>query len=306
MRNICKHLSLFLIVTILASCSNKQSSEQIQLKVMSFNIWLGGGKSKEATASVIVKSGADIIGIQESMNGDVNVAVLLADSLGFHSYVHKESRTIISQYPIKQTSKNGYGVKLKVDDKHFVWMFNIHLMHCPYEPYQLNGIEYCGAPLLNTAEEAVASAIKTRGEEVKEILEDILAASKDGLPIFLTGDFNEPSYLDWTKHAAENGLCKMAVEWPTTKSFSESAGMKDSYRIIHPNEVVKPGHTWTSIHAPLPYEEVYDRIDFVLYKGNSVEVVNSEIVGEGAPACDIVIEDYPSDHRAVLSSFRIK
>ena len=294
-----------LLLVVFLGCSKQKASMPQEIKVMSFNIWVGGGKSVAATAKVIEESGADIIGIQESSRDDKNAAVMIADSLGWYSYATKGSPSIISKYAIEDTSSLGYGVKIQIDETRFVWMFNVHLLYCPYEPYQLNGIEYCGAPLLSTAEEAIASALNTRGEEVTKIISDILEAQEDGCPVFLTGDFNEPSCRDWTDKAVAAGLCKTQVQWPATNAFARNAGMKDSYRDLYPDEVANPGHTWTSLPVAYGAEEVMDRIDFVMYWGN-VDPVTSLIIGEKGPFSDVSFEDYPSDHRAVITTFQFK
>lgn len=306
MLNIYKVLLSISLIFLVCACKNNQSTAPVELKVMSFNIWVGGGKSIDATGKVFSESKADIIGVQESTRNDKNIAAQLADSLGWHSYVYGQSTAIISKYPIVDTSANKHGVKIKIDETHFVWMFNIHLMYCPYEPYQLNGIEYCGGPILQTAEQAVASATATRSKEVESTIADILEVGKDGFPIFLTGDFNEPSCLDWTVKAVEAGLCKTAVEWPSTKAFLNKGGLKDSYRISYPDEVKNPGHTWTPLPETTAYKEVLDRIDFVLFSGEKIELKNSVILGEESPKSDVGFNDYPSDHRAVMSIFMLK
>jgi endonuclease/exonuclease/phosphatase family metal-dependent hydrolase len=267
---------------------------------MTFNIWMGGGTSLVETAKVIHESRADIVGIQESTSDGIHNRVIdMADSLGLYSYWNGGSATILSRYAIVDTSDTGYGIKIQLDKKRFVWMFNVHLFHCPYEPYQLSGIEYCGAPMLATPEDAEASAWKTRGEDVLKIIGDIKTAQKEGFPVFLTGDFNEPSCLDWTERAVKAGLCPYAVAWPATKAFTEQANMQDSYRTIYPDEVTKPGYTWT----PRPAQnEILDRIDFVFFWGN-VKPVKSEITGENSPLSDVRFDNYPSDHRSVVSTF---
>ena len=235
---------------------------------MSFNIWVGGGRAPLSyTAEVITQSNADIVGIQESLRHKKNSATHIADSLGWYSYA-ETSRTIISKYPIVDTSLNKRGVKIEVAPEKYVWMFNIHLAYCPYEPYQLNGIEYCGAGLLSTAKEAEESAWKSRGEYVMSVVDDINRAKQDNCPIFLTGDFNEPSYLDWTERAAEAKICIMPVSWTATNAFTVQAGMIDSYRAIYTDEVAKPGHTWTCLPVEPDQKEIMDRIDFVMYNGN--------------------------------------
>jgi endonuclease/exonuclease/phosphatase family metal-dependent hydrolase len=278
-------------------------SAGIELKVMSFNIWVGGGKSVEKTFEVVKQSGADMIGFQETEKGGNNTAEKFARELNWHFHTVSDLRnrrnTIISRYPIVDTSPNKIGVKIRISDKQFVWMFNVHLHHSPYEPYLLNGIEYGGA-LINTAEEATASAWKTRGKEVERTIADILSAQKEGYPVFLTGDFNEPSCLDWTEKAAKAGICKIPVKWTATAAFTEKAGMIDSYRHKFPDEVANPGHSWTPRPAK---KEVLDRIDFVFYHGKQIHVKNVQIIGEPSLFSDIKIENYPSDHRAVLGTF---
>ncbi|MDR1200176.1 MAG: Ig-like domain-containing protein [Tannerellaceae bacterium] len=275
-----------------------------ELRVMSFNIW-GGGKSIDRTIAAIRESGADIAGIQEEAN---NSASRIANALGwtsFHTYTTLLGKgcSIVSKYPIVAVSASKIGVKLQIGYGKYVWMFNQHLNHCPYEPYMLNGIEYCGGGTLNTEEEAIASAWGARKGDVELTISEIQEAQKEQIPIFLTGDFNEPSCLDWTERATAAGLCKIPVAWPATKKLQEQTGMKDSYRTVYPDEVAKPGYTWTPIPAT---REVLDRIDFVFFWGDKLQVVKSEIVGEKKPESDIVIQSFPSDHRAVVSTFHLE
>ena len=82
--------------------------------------------------------------------------------------------------------------------------------------------------------------------------------------------------------------------------------MIDSYRSVYPDEVKDPGHTWTPLPETEKYKEVFDRIDFILFSGNNIKVVNSQLLGEESLLSDIKFKDYPSDHRAVLSSFIIE
>ncbi|MDR2286795.1 MAG: endonuclease/exonuclease/phosphatase family protein [Prevotellaceae bacterium] len=293
-------LVIFTGVLLMSTLFDANATDTV--RVMSFNIWVGGGKSIDRTVAVVKESGADIAGIQEEAK---NAASIIAKSLGWrtvHTYksLLGKSCAIISKYPVVDSTASKFGVKLQISEDKCVWMFNQHLNHCPYEPYRLKGIEYCGGKL-NTEEEAIASAWNARKNDVEFTIAEIRKVQAENIPVFLTGDFNEPSYLDWTKRAADAGLCQIPVAWPATKKLHEQTGLKDSYRTIYPDEVVKPGHTWTP--APEMENEIFDRIDFVLYWGATV--VKSEIVGEKTPESDIVINDYPSDHRAVLSVFKI-
>jgi hypothetical protein len=71
--------------------------------------------------------------------------------------------------------------------------------------------------------------------------------------------------------------------------------------------VAQPGFTWT---AGYPYprvkpNETFDRIDLVWSAGNA-SVTASQIVGEaGGPDVDVPVTPWPSDHRAVVSTFHV-
>ena len=117
----------------------------------------------------------------------------------------------------------------------------VHL-HAPYQPYQLLKIPYANAPFIATAAEAVNEARKARGAQVDSLLAELKPVLAAGQPVFLTGDFNEPSHQDWTPRAAAARKCPLAVEYPATLAIV-SAGMRDSFRSLFPDEVSHPGET---------------------------------------------------------------
>ena len=121
-------------------------------------------------------------------------------------------------------------------------------------------------------------------------------------PVFVVGDLNEPSHLDWTEKAAHSGRHPIKVEYPTSLSLAK-AGFADAWRTIYPDEMKKPGYTWTPTMKADDPKTHHDRIDFVYYKGKGVKVSDAKIVGEDEAHADIVISPYPSDHRAVVATF---
>jgi exodeoxyribonuclease-3 len=123
--------------------------------------------------------------------------------------------------------------------------------------------------------------------------------------IFVTGDFNEPSALDWTDSVFAAGRCPAAVRWPTTAAILD-AGFTDAFREVHPDPLASPGHTWTPTTADNDPADRHDRIDFVLVSGPHVQVERAEIVGENAERADIVVTPYPSDHRGVVATFSLE
>lgn len=279
---------------------------------MTFNMWVGGesgGQPLSQTAQVIRAAKADIVGLQEThgekKNGvQPNNGKKLAELLGWNYFDQGERTAIITRFTIITNTPAKWGVSIKVPNAGEVWMFNAHLMHAPYQPYQLLNIPYANAPFIRTAEEAVAEARKARGAQVERLISDLKPALATGRPVFLTGDFNEPSHLDWTDRAAKAAKVPIAVEYPATKAIV-SAGMSDAFRSVFPNEVTHPGMTWTPITSPDDPKDRHDRIDMIFFSGNSVTAQKCEVVGEKADVADIVVNPYPSDHRGVVAAISV-
>ncbi|MGQ0563795.1 MAG: endonuclease/exonuclease/phosphatase family protein [Gemmobacter sp.] len=291
------------------------------LRVMSYNVWGAGandGKGIAETVAAIKAAGADVVGLQETRvesdpctaescpaSGESR-ARALAEALGW-AHVHDQTATspalwanaVISRHPITGVSPGDLGVSLDVEGRR-VWLFNIHLDDEPYQPYQILGIEYGPAPFVKTAEEAVDWAKRTRGPALDLLFAD-MAVAEGAAAVFVTGDFNEPSYHDWTSTAVEDGLKPLAVDWPTTSRFFD-AGFMDTYRQIWPEPTAKPAYTWTPTYPEDATDDHPDRIDFVLVRGQGVRVTEAAIVGEDGPRSDIVVMPWPSDHRAVVAA----
>ena len=266
---------------------------------MTFNIWHNGKAGKQPlsqTAQVIKMANADIVGLQEAYPDTVKA---LADMLGLGWH---HSGSILSRFMIIEKRDKGIKIRLNAEQEAFV--FNNHFAHAPYQPYQLLGIPYGRGKFIKTEKEAIAEANKARGHQVADLLKEINAIPDKELPVFVTGDFNEPSHLDWTAKAAATGRHPTKVSYPATRSLTE-AGLIDAYRAVHPDEVKFPGYTWTPTTKLTDPKDHHDRIDFVFFRGKSVKVESAQIVGESHNNADIVVTAYPSDHRAVVSGFTI-
>lgn len=290
------------------------AAEPETIRVMSFNIWVGGEAGKQPlsqTAQVIKAAGADIVGLQESRGEERNGkrpdnAKVVADQLGWNHFSQGEgSTTIITRYKIVGHTPKKWGAKIELPAGRAVWMFNAHLAYTPYQPYQLLKIPYNDAPFITTGEEAVSEANKARAEQVAGMLAEIESVRDQKTPIFVTGDFNEPSPLDWTEAATKAGLCPVVVKWPTAGAVLQ-AGFVDSYREIHPDPVKFPGITWTPLTEDNDPGDHHDRIDFILVGGVGAKVKAAEVVGEKQSRADIVVSPYPSDHRGVVATILLK
>ena len=141
------------------------------------------------------------------------------------------------------------------------------------------------------------------------LLNQMAPALNSNSPVFLTGDFNEPSHLDWTQVAANAGLhFGKKVDWPASRAITNT-GLIDSFRELRPNEITDRGNTWTTGY-PAPNtdpNEVHDRIDMVYYSGPNVTPTSVKTLGYNASdgSTDIAIQPYPSDHRAVVTQFNL-
>jgi hypothetical protein len=174
----------------------------------------------------------------------------------------------------------------------------VHLPSDPYGPYWVRD----GEPLSAVLE----LERTTRLPAIQDQLRVLPALAASGIPVFLTGDFNSPSHLDWTPAvAAVRDQVRYPVVWPVSKALQD-VGFRDSYREVYPDPVAVPGFTWTppGTLESVP-DEVYDRIDRVLSIGNA-RTLASRIVGEvGGPDVDVQVDPYPTDHRGVVSTFSV-
>ena len=116
-----------------------------------------------------------------------------------------------------------------------------------------------------------------------------------------TGPPRVVNALGWQPTTLRYRAPRFSVRWPTSVVM-EKAGFRDSFREVHPDAVTKPGFTWTSGHPGISPWDVFDRIDFVWAAGSS-QTLSSRVIGDDDPMSDIVVEPWPSDHRAVVSTF---
>lgn len=284
------------------------AAETDTLRLMSYNLWVGGesgGQPLRQSARVIQAARADIVGIQEG-NGEQRPdrpapdnAAELARMLGWHHVNQDGGRSIMSRFPIAELTPGRQGVAVALPSGRRLHVFNVHLPASPYQPYQLLRIPYGEAPFLDTAEDLVAAARAARGDEVAALLSELTPRLEAGDAVVLTGDFNEPSHEDWIPAAVEARLAPLAVPYPTTRRVVE-AGMRDAYRAIYPDPVVRPGWTWTPITREDDPRDRHDRIDMI-FTGPGILVKSADLVGERTERADIIVRPYPSDHRAVVA-----
>ena len=261
------------------------------VRIATLNIRFGGvgGGGAPAMAEVITASGADIVGLQESFGA----AAGIADELGWNSAGLGDLAWVT---PLTIVSEGDDSVVIEVCPGHEVVVGNVHLAPFPYGPYDIRD-----DPDL-TEQEVIDTATNARAGQTANAIASLETALAAGGPVFLVGDFNEPSHLDWTQAAADAGYhLGRAIAWPSSQ-IVEVQGLADTYRTLVPDEVANLGETWTPDPAR---DEVHDRIDFLYHAGTDVEALEVAIVGESKEFADIVVDPYPTDHRAVVASYRL-
>jgi endonuclease/exonuclease/phosphatase family metal-dependent hydrolase len=282
----------------------------VTVKVMTLNIFYGGDEwnlengqwcvdpagcpeTMAHVVSAIEAADPDIVGLQE---GTANECVI-ADMLGWFCEPRLQ---LISRFPlVDPPGANGAYSLAEVAAGRFVAISNVHLPSDPYGPYWVRD----GEPL-----DAVLDLERTtRLPAIQRQLDVLPGLAGAGVPVFLTGDFNSPSHLDWTPAVdAVREEVRYPVAWPVSAALADG-GFRDSYREVHPDPVAVPGFTWTPPETleSVP-DEVHDRIDWVLVQGPA-ETVDTKLVGEtGGPDVDVEREPYPTDHRGVVSTFLVE
>jgi PKD repeat protein/endonuclease/exonuclease/phosphatase family metal-dependent hydrolase len=282
-----------------------QNNTAMELTLLSLNAWASGTNVKNGQNKVlnaILRSGADIVGLSESTE---IFGKAVAEKLNWHLAASGDN-SIISRYPINKSwhSTRGTGAEIILVNDRKIAVESVHLTAYPYGPYS--------ACLEGATQGRILSEETTSGRvaEMTAVLQSIDSYLKDGTPTFLMGDLNSPSHMDWTDETKVQH-CGYSLQWPVTLKV-EQAGMADAYRQMHPDPASHPGITWSPIYLDYRYgdgkPEPLDRIDFVFFKGENVQLHHADalVFGASGQYLSHMQNEWPSDHAAVLASFMVE
>jgi hypothetical protein len=301
-----------LVVTLPTSSGAAAATDSITLRVMSFNIFYGGDElnletgqfckdaagcpeTLDQVAVAIRASGADVVGLEEATMNTCPLAL----KPGWNC----KPRTQVSPYPIiDPPGANGLYVFVEPSPGRVVAVSDVHLPADPYGPYEIRD----GATLA----EVLQLENELRVPDIQDELRALPPLAARGIPSSspatstrLTGDFNTPRTSTGRDGCGRPRGRAFPVQWPVSKALT-NAGFKDSFRVVRPNPVAKPGFTWTPGSPKGEKVEVHDRIDWVL--SMLVTATASDVVGEaGNPNRDIAVDPWPSDHRGIVSTFEV-
>lgn len=335
----------------MCACALQANAAETTVKVLSINV---GSADNSATrraklTEIIQTSGADVVGVQQLDSGQLeDLRSRLQTATGVKWYAFQQSTNgantfdnavtsadeqILSRYPVLQgmaalappspsrhVLPQYWGAQVEITPGHNAWIVNSRLESFPYQPDELD----LGTLAMNEAA-IVADATNTRGAQLTDVFNSMNAVNAVSGPVFWTGDFNEPSHLDWTAAAtnASSRTFDLQVAWPTSTRIAQE-GFTDSYRAINSNPSSKPGFTWTTgtpgasnnVNVPA-YPDGSDaynneRIDYVYHFGNNISVLNSQTIGHPGTATnprlidnDIYVNGYNTDHAAVLGTYKV-
>jgi hypothetical protein len=269
------------------------------LRVMEFNIENGGTVvSFHSTVETLRLADPDVVGIEEAQ---ANMPRLAA-AAGFPYFSVRLQ--ILSRYPlIDPPDSHGLYTFVELEPGQVVAIANVHLPSNPYSP----GFIKRGA----TRATIMHIERHLRLPAVKPAVRALSKLVGTGIPCFLTGDFNAPTFHDWTPATVGFLNRPFPVRWPVSV-YVEREGFRDSYRVVHPDPIADPGITWPSgrphVHGvwnPGPGTPK-DRIDLI-YAGGAARPLESIIIGEAAnPEASITVDPWGTDHEAVMSTFAVR
>ncbi len=286
----------------------------IRLRVMTFNIQYGARLSPHGirdVARAIRAADADVVGLQEPFGTTRKIARLL----GWHAAprLHVVSRFPIV-FPDGSSVTGNPGGRIPQGLWGYLLLGNgavaaVANTHTPSYP---DGVKMM--MLGSSRADILAVERRVRVSWVQPHLDATASPIAGGIPTFFTGDFNSPSHLDWTPAAVRDlgwqpptihpAGRRIPVRWPVTVAMAD-ASFRDSYRDIHPDPVADPAITYCVVAYPACGRwDSWDRIDYVFDAG-PITAVDSQVVGEGGTYTDIVSRPWPTDHRAVVSTFDV-
>lgn len=344
MRKLYASIIIVLFLHIMQSCENKSEKE---LSFLTFNVWQEGTSVPNGfnqIRDIIIEINPDIVcfvEVRNYKNQDWTTKIVKALSESgqkyYRGYIGGDV-SFISKYPLENgkqiftNSDKGTVVNFDVNiDGNIVVVSGFHLDYTYYAsnlPRGYNGgdpnwkiiDDGKGNPKPNTIVDSIQkySLKSSRDEAVSSFIKSVKFESK---PVILMGDFNEPSFLDWTENTKNmfdhNGV---VIPWYNTKKLHQE-GFVDTYREFYPNEVVNPGFTWPSYTSVkkstswTPLADERDRIDYIFFKGSDIKIKEVSIVG---PKESFVYDKmktlntdkeifmashlpWPSDHKAVCT-----
>jgi endonuclease/exonuclease/phosphatase (EEP) superfamily protein YafD len=344
-----KHLiNLLLLACLLSSAAVSAQKKAHTFKVLQFNVWQEGTivpDGYDAVVDQIIASEADFITLSEVRNYkntrfcDRIVRSLKEKGHTFYSFYSYDTG-LLSRYPIIDSTTvypcvndQGSIYRALIDMKgQQVALYTAHLdyRNCTY--YDVKGYDgstWVKRPPMTDPDSIMMSNVKSKRDDgAMAFLAHARKDRAEGRIVILGGDFNEPSFLDWTEESKQmfdrNGL---VIPW-TVSAMLIANGYVDTYRALHLDPVTHPGITYPADNPLMPTRKLTwapesderERIDFIYYAPYAgLQLKNAVIFAPNGSICrNQRVKDntqdplltatgiWPSDHKALLVTFELR
>ncbi len=338
-----KYLSLLIIALLF---SGMLIAGDTKLSVLQLNIWQEGTMvpgGYDAIVQEIDRLDPDFVTLSEVRNYkqtrfcDRITTSLAAKGKHYYSFF-SNGAGILSKHPIIDSAVifEGQGEIFKLITKvgqREVAIYSAHLDYLNYAVYLPRGYDgvtwkKLPAPCTNLDSIMASNLASSRDEAIAAFLHSAATDQQKGRLIFLGGDFNEASHLDWTP-ATKNLYDHHGViaKW-TCSDMLYNKGFLDSYRVLYPDPVQYPGFTFPASNTAVPIKQLAwapdaderERIDFIYYLPKKyLKLLSCKVVG---PTGSIVRNErqeetgkdpfitpvgiWPTDHKGILAVFSLK
>lgn len=337
-------MAAFLLLFALgfSSCQKTETFKVLQFNIWQEGAVVENGF--DAVADEIVRSDADFVTLSEVRNYhdtrfcDRIVEALQKRGQTYYSF-YTEDSGLLSRYPITDSSTvyplnddrgSVYRLVTKKGNQEFaVYTAHLDYRNCAYydaRGYDGNNWEKI-APVTNLDSLLALNRASVRDDAIARFISVAQKDREAGRIVILGGDFNEPSHLDWTEATKDmRDHYGLVVPWDVSVML-EKAGYRDAYRVKFPDPVTYPGFTCPADCPDIalkklvwsPEADDRDRIDFIMFApfeglsltdamiiGPKGDILRGERVTE--ETADPIIQPqgiWPTDHKAVLATFRL-
>lgn len=294
-----------------------------EFTVLQINLWHGANSLDngfDKMIRTILDANPDFVGAQEVDTN--NAATEIGKALGWCYIQLSFSTGIFTRYSCdEKDSTLSYSGSFVADlnpgtpkEPRKVYFRSLHLEYKPYGPYGFCYDKKNNKQVIEKFEEKSG-----RGKQIREVISrmsDAIKKAKRGeQPVVLTGDFNAPSHLDYTKSQEEEHCGAYDTKWPSSVE-PEKAGLVDAYRSVHQTVDNKKDYTWSPIYTTHDEDDDYanyknekeprDRIDFIYTLGLKVKSVVNLFTGYPHDHKHPEQNEWPSDHKAVKAVLQFK
>lgn len=335
---------LFLLVAGCWSCRQEQHLKFLQLNIWQEGTMVEGGY--EALVDELARTDADFVMLSEVRNYrqtrfcDRITASLQERGKAYDSFYSYDSG-LLSKYPIldsatifPENGDHGSIYKLVADVRgQRVAVYTAHLdyLNCAYyevRGYDGNTWEKLDAPLTDLERILQKNIASRRDDAIRLFITDAARERERGALVFLGGDFNEPSHLDWTEATRDSADHQgLVIPWTVTSLLAEN-GYQDAYRTFYPDPVLYPGYTYPADCREVelkkllwaPEADERERLDYIFFypeEGLSLTRVNlygprgcirrgKRVPEKTADPFILPLGIWPTDHKGVIAEFRLK